>query len=117
MESDIIKKTIEIPMDEIRKWERLMNLDPGMIDLEAEGIFVREPLLAVWTADFGNGIEVDVKVCLSVGFDELPAIWSEANFVEGGVESYSTEPEYKLSGPWYLPKIHGKQYVVEVVGK
>ena len=117
MESDIIKKTIEIPMDEISKWERLMNLDSGMIDLEAEGISVRDPILAVWTADFGNGIEVDVKVCLSVGFDELPAIWCVANLVEDGVESYSTELQYELTGTWNMPKINGKRYVVEIVGK
>lgn len=117
MEETIIKKTIEIPMEEISKWERLMNLDPGMIDLEEEGIDVQEPVLAMWTADFGDGFEADIKVCLSVGWDNLPAIWCEGVFFQDGAELYHTELEYELTGEWNFPEVDGKRYSVEVVGK
>ena len=113
----IIKKTLEIPVAEIEKWERLMTLDIGMLDLESEGIDPTSDTLAVWTVDFGDGVEMDIKVCLSVdAWGNGAKIWSEANLVVGGVESYSTDAQYELLGQWSVPW-YGIRYAVEVIAK
>ena len=66
------------------------------------------------SADFGNGIEVDVKLC-GVRFmddsDNLP--WTEAVIFNNGSEVCCSEPSDEFFGEWAFD-IDGAEYVVVV---
>lgn len=50
-----------------------------------------------WTADFGNGYEIDIKVCSS---EKNAPLWSEAVLFHNGSEISCTEPCDTLLGTW-----------------
>jgi hypothetical protein len=66
------------------------------------------------TADFGNGIEMDIKCC-SVQYEEGESnlAWTEAVLFRSGSEVCCSEPSDEFEGEWEL-EYKGDKYVVHV---
>ena len=69
------------------------------------------------TADFGNGFEMDIKLCgvqYEEGADNLP--WAEAVLFHNGSEVAVSEVSESFFGRWIL-EYDGEEYVVDVLKK
>lgn len=68
-----------------------------------------------WTAELGDGKEVDVKLCCGNLKDiESNPLWTEAVLYDHGCEVSCSDVEKELSGEWILES-DGVQYIVEVI--
>ena len=88
-----VKKSLAATIDSLLRGEVKMSEDDTIIE----------------TADFGNGIEVDVKCC---GADEETA-WAEAVLFQNGSECCYSEVEYEFFGDWIF-EFEGNTYIVHV---
>lgn len=84
--------TIEIP--DICRYNNLMRQKHP--NYEKYG-FSKYTAIESWTADFGNGLEIDLKVCTS---DENDPLWCEAVLFHNGVEIGCSDAGTQLEGPW-----------------
>jgi hypothetical protein len=110
---NVLHAYLEIPSDEIRKWNDLMSAD--RLDYDALGFKPNENV-ASWTAKFPDGCFVDIKVntgekdhelyCEAVLFDAL-----------GSQVAFSYEASYELDGPDYILWADDNEYRVHVVEK
>lgn len=106
----IIKvKEVFVPVEEAKKIERWLDVE----DLVAEE-WLSENETITYTADFGDGFQMDVKVC-DLGPDHEYA-WTEAVLFKDGCECCCTEPADSLLGDWEL-EYKGIQYVAKVMYK
>lgn len=105
------RATIEIPSDEIMRWNELMEEDD--VNFESLG-FRPHDNVAKWTAKFDDGHFVDVKV--NTGEREMyaEAVLSDAN---GSQVAFSHEAEYELDGPEWILYAGEDEYHVQVIGK
>lgn len=85
-----------IPETIINKYNNLMSVET--LDYDQNNI-PRYETIASWTANFGNGYEVDLKVCSSDNGDPL---WCEAVLFKDGCERSCTDVEEVLNGDWDL---------------
>ena len=72
-----------------------------------------EDEVITYTADFGNGFEMDVKICgvqYQEGQDNLP--WTEAVLFYEGEEIACSEPSENFFGVWGLQIADGKLFRV-----
>lgn len=99
MDRIIHKRTLEIARDKAEFYKKLLASD----DVGEEKVYFE-------TVDFGNGIEVDIKICGSD--DGTP--WTEAIMFKNGSEVCCTEVGDEFFGEWEL-EYNGEEYVVEVV--
>ena len=102
------KKTIHVPKIEAERLTRLLNTEP------TRDSCMTEEETIVFTANFGNGIERDVKVCgveYLYGESNLP--WTEAVLFKDGSEISHTDPQEDLFGEWEF-EIGNDKYVVEI---
>lgn len=93
--------------DTIEKYNRLMSCKK--LDYKKHAI----PLyatIASWTVDFGEGYEVDLKVCSSQDNDPL---WCEAVLFKSGCEVTCSEVENELGGDWRF-EANGITFIVNV---
>lgn len=104
------QKTIIIPKEKAKYIDRLLTVEP-----ECEDECFGEDSTIVFSADFGLGYEVDVKVC-GVQYEDggcnLP--WTEAVLFRYGAEVYCTEPSDELFGEWIVYSTDGTEFVVNI---
>lgn len=87
-----LQQTVKIPASVAEKYTALLEQDA--VDY-GENNFPRYALLCRWTANFGNGYEMDFKVCSS---DENDPIWCEAVLFRNGSEIACSEVLDELIG-------------------
>ena len=105
-----MKKTIKVS-DERREYiKRLLSEEPSSEEEMLIGPFdsISE------TVDFGNNIQMDIKVC-GVDFEDgscnLP--YTEAVLFDNGAEVACTEPDEAFFGEWVL-EYNDNVYIAEV---
>lgn len=96
MENNKIERILEILPDEIERYDKLMQAEE--VDYEAEDIN-RYETVKRWTANFGNGYEMDLKVCSS---DSDEPLWCETVLFLNGSEVDCSEVYDELEGEWQL---------------
>ena len=95
------QKKLYIGKAEIEKWERLMDAEE--VDYDAEGINSYSSA-ASWTMDFGNGFQMDVKVCTGSRHDgDAPnglgnPLYAEGVLFKNGEEITLTDVAESLDG-------------------
>ena len=77
---------------------------------------INDGSFVVAAVDFGNGVEMDVRICGENCCGEHPALWSEAILFRDGEEIAHTECAYDLRGGWSLTDDSGAEYIVEIAG-
>lgn len=97
--------TLKIP--ELEKYNQLMSLTEPDYD---EHNLKQYSVIASWTADFGEGIQVDVKVCTS---ENRTPLWCEAVLFNNGNEVACSEVMDELDRDWTF-EYNGTVYVVTV---
>ena len=85
-----------IPKITINKYNNLMSVKT--LDYEQNNI-PRYGIIASWTVNFGDGYEVDLKLCSS---DNGEPLWCEAVLFKDGCERNCTDVEEVLNGDWEL---------------
>lgn len=65
--------------------------------------------ITIATSDFGDGIEMDVRLCKCNS-----ALWTEAILCREGTEIAHTDCLYKLRGEWSLNDDDDREYIVEI---
>lgn len=103
-------KVLYLSQERLAKYEALMS---GKADYDAEGIKSYDTV-ASWTVDFGNGMEMDVKVCASDSHRNDP-LWAEAVLFENGAECCCSEVLDRLVGDFQCVGNDGKTYAVTVL--
>lgn len=103
-------KILYVHQERLAKYEALMS---GKVDYDAEGIKSYDTV-ASWTVDFGNGMEMGVKVCASDSHRNDP-LWAEAVMFENGAECCFSEVLDRLVGDVECLGHDGKTYVVTVL--
>lgn len=104
---DLKVQTIVIPQETLDEYRRLMTaskVDYGKHDIE------RYSIIEQWTANYGDGFEIDLKVCSGAHPDPL---WCEAVLFHYGHELVCSEVEDELAGTWQLES-GGTRYHLEV---
>ena len=122
MEKDVntvkLEKVVEVPQEEISKWNNLINSD-SHLDYDELGI-LEESIAWYRTAEFDDGFEMDIKVCSNRREDG--DLWSEAVlFDENGCQYGYTVVSYGVDGKWELEWLDRKTntrhiYCATVVG-
>jgi hypothetical protein len=105
------EQTIEIPMDFLCDIEAHLKASQGWND--------SDELLWVWTANFPDHMEIDIKVVDSYNANEWIGYcgpWCEAVLFEYGCEVACSEASETLAGEWTLTH-QNNQYTVVVMGK
>ena len=93
-----MEKTLHIPKEIIAKYNQLMQPSDGIVDYEKTDIS-RYATVDSWTVDFGDGYEVDIKVCSSNYDDPL---WCEGVLFFHGSEVGCTDVCDTLDGEYYF---------------
>lgn len=100
---------LRIPKKEANYIQYLLTHDP-----KDENECMTEEETIVYTVDFGNSYEMDIKLC-GVQYEEggynLP--WTEAVLFYNGSEVACSEPNDEFFGHWILEH-HGKEFHVFV---
>lgn len=105
-----IRKQIIVPRRNAQEITRVLNTVPK----NEKGCFTEDQSIT-YTADFGNGIEMDVKVCgVSYEEGESNKPYTEAVLFRNGYELCHTEPDEDFFGDWKLEH-EGITYIAEVV--
>lgn len=104
------EKNLFIESSIINKYNELMELDFIAYD---EHDIPRYSTIESWTTDFGNGFEVDLKVCSS-NYDE--PIWCEAVLFLNGNEISCSDVEDKLNGEWIF-NYNDIEFILHVIKK
>lgn len=94
-----IKKMLRIEEKLLEKYRRLLTTEP-----KDESECMGEDEMVVFTAYFGKGIEMDVKICgVRYRLEEpsnLP--WTESVLFKDGCEVCHSDPSDKLEDEWSL---------------
>lgn len=104
------KKTFHIPKNEIEYIHNLLTKEP-----ESEDKCLGEESTISYTANFGNGYEMDVKVCgvkYQEGESNLP--YTEAVLLYNGSQEAYTDPDDMFEGVWELTSEDDDTYIVEI---
>lgn len=104
-----MEKILYIPAKAINNYNALMRPDKESVDYKKQDI-PRYELIEKWTVDFGNGYEVDIKVCSSDYGDPL---WCEGVLFFHGSEVSCTDVSDELTGE-YSFEIQGEKFAVHV---
>lgn len=106
------EKTIEIPEVEAEAIDRFLNENPKSED---ECLSMDDTMS--YTADFGNGIEVDVKCC-GVDYDgsedAINTAYCEAVLFQNGYEQDCVEGDNDFFGDWEFESDEN-EYTVHVI--
>ena len=96
--TNAIEKDYDLIISEatIHKYNSLMSVKS--LDYEHNDM-PRYETIASWTVDFGDGYEIDLKVCSS---DDGDPLWCEAVLFKDGCERSCTDVEEVLNGDWNL---------------
>lgn len=107
--AEIIRKIV-VPRDEADRIDHLLATEP-----EDEDSCFDEDESIVYTADFGSGIQMDVKLC-GVQFEEggVNTPWTEAVLFVDGCEICCSEPGDEFFGKWEH-WLGSTKYIAEVV--
>ena len=100
-----MKRIIKIDKEEIEWYQRLLDGDKPIPECGLDDVY------ETWTANFGKGIEVDIKL---VNTSNGPYI--DAILFAGGIEMVVLEPQYVLLGE-YPFEHNDKNYIVNIKGK
>lgn len=90
----MIRKELIINKNELSRYNRMMSWKRPCYD--KHGIS-RYSTISEWTVDFGNGYEVDLKVCSS---DTDEPLWCEAVLFLNGSECCCSDVGDSLDGTW-----------------
>lgn len=101
--------TMVLPKADVEKYNAWMAAEA--VDCAANGI-PRNSTVRVWTVDFGDGYEVDLKVCSSGRNED---VWCEAVLFLNGSECSCTDAESDLLGDWKLEDGLDTTFIVHVV--
>lgn len=108
----IFEKTITVPASTAELIDRYISVNPTSED---DCLSIDETIR--YTADFGNGVEVDVKCC-GVDYDDGPdainAAWTEAVLFENGYEQDNIFGEDEFFCDWEFEHDEN-EYIVHVV--
>lgn len=89
-------QTLFIDKELVRKYNSMMGANS--VDYDANGIN-KYATVNRWTVNFGNGYEMDLKVC-SANFDD--PLWCEVVLFQDGCERECTDVSDDLLGDWVL---------------
>ena len=95
-----------VPADEIKRWNKLMELDE--VDFEAEGI-EEDKVVARWTIQFDQDHWADLEVVST----QDKTLWCQMVWFDHGCEMACSDVCYELDGLW--PCAGYDNYDVEVV--
>lgn len=101
MEVKKIKKILTISKQDMESYRKMMTADD--LDYGEYGIS-RYSTVKSWAVDFGNGYEMDLKVCSG---DSGEPLWCEAVLFKNGCEVECSEVYDNLEGVWGLFDING----------
>lgn len=104
-----ITTTLYISDADITYYNNMIQSDE--VDYEAYDI---QPYSTVqsWTTNFGNGYEVDIKVCSS---EDGEPLWAEGVLFLNGCEVTCTDVQYELDGVYEF-EYNGDRFTVDVRG-
>ena len=94
-----MKKTVDINKKIAKQLQKWLELNEPIPDTGPYEV------VATFTADFGNNIEADIKVCNS----DLGG-WIDAVLFDEGHEVCTIEPSYELLGDFHF-EYDGKRYI------
>lgn len=106
----ILHQDLHVGAEDLAQIEKLLNEEP-----ESEEECMGEDETISYTANFGNGIEMDVKVCgvqYEEGGNNTP--WTEAVLFENGCEVGCSDACDVFEGEWELEH-EGIMYTVNVM--
>ena len=99
------KKEIEISASTVRKMHKYLSGEE----------YLPEDVTISFTADFGDGYEMDIKVCgVQEEEDSDNSAWSEAVLFHNGSEVCCTEPSDEFLGEWTCEDADGNKYIATV---
>ena len=108
----IFEKTITVHAGIAERIDRYISVNPASED---ECLPIDETIR--YTADFGNGVEVDVKCC-GVDYEDTPdainTAWTEAVLFENGYERDNIFGEDEFFCDWEF-EYDGNEYIVHVI--
>lgn len=108
----IFEKTITVPASTAEEIDRYITVNPASED---ECLPIDETIR--YTADFGNGVEIDVKCC-GVDYDYEPdainTAWTEAVLFENGREQDNILGDDEFFCDWEFEH-DGNEYIVHVI--
>jgi len=106
----IIKRTIKVSSEEMKIISAALNWKDG----DEPTLRLGEDDTIAYSADFGNGYEMDIKVC-GVAYEEGSdnSAWTEAVLFLNGAEIACTEVNDDLLGDWTFV-ICDKTFIAEV---
>lgn len=107
-----IKRTVTVPKERAEEINRLLATEPA----SGSECFGEDETMS-YTADFGDGIEMDIKLC-GVQYEEGESNtpWTEAVLFDHGSELCCSEPDDTFFGCWELEHDDVK-YIAEVVAE
>lgn len=106
------KKTLRIKQADLDKYNKLMQVEE--LDYEEEDI-PRYSCVARWSVDFGDGYEMDLKVCSGDSSEKDP-LWCEVVLFLHGYEVACSEVYDELDGVWTLDN-KGNCFKLEVLAE
>ncbi len=106
-----VRKELIVSKADAEEIERLLNTEPADHS-ECMG----EDEAITHTVDFGNGIEMDIKLCgVSYSEDEESnKPWTEAVLFEGGCEVACSDADDVYFQEWELEDSDGTTYIADV---
>lgn len=106
------RELVEVPQDRLDEIEQYLT-----VESEDASAAPNEDETIIYTANFGNGVEMDIKCC-GVQYrddEDCNAAWSEAVLFYQGSEVACEYGEDEFAGEWEL-EYNGDTYVAEVIG-
>lgn len=109
----VLRATIELPSDEIRKWNDLMAAE--RLDYDALG-FKPHDVVARWTARFPDGRFADVTVDT---VEKDHGFYAEATLFDsdGSQVAFTQEASYELDGASWILWAGNNEYRIDVIAK
>ena len=105
----VFEKTIFIDRELLDKYSDMLNIEPA-----DESECLGEDETISYTADFGNGMEIDVKICgVQYKEGESNTAWTEAVLFHNGSQVACTDVCDEFAGDWQLD-YNGDTYIVHV---
>lgn len=103
------KKVLYLSQEKLAKYEALMS---GEVDYDRNGVKSYETVDS-WTVDFGDGLEMDIKVCAGDAHQNDP-LWTQGVLFENGAECGCTEVYDQLVGDFVCMR-DDELYIVTVL--
>lgn len=109
----VFRATIELPAEEIRKWNELMSMDK--LDYDALG-FKPHDVVARWIARFPDGRLADVTVDTC---EKDRGCYAEATLFDsdGSQVAFTYDPCYELDGKAWIMWAGNNEYHIDVTSK